>query len=67
MDFVIANTDNSFFKIEHELDEQIGALPLPFAGMDKSLSAVCTFFNSGNINLFFQCLHHFLKFNIFTL
>jgi cleavage and polyadenylation specificity factor subunit 4 len=47
MDFIIANTDNSSFKIEYELDQQLGALPLPFAGMDKSLSAVCNFFNSG--------------------
>ena len=47
MDFIIANADNFHFKIEHELNDQIGALPLPFAGMDKSLSAVCNFFNSG--------------------
>lgn len=47
MDFIIANTDNSRFKIEFELNEQIGALPLPFSGMDKSTSAVCNFFNSG--------------------
>lgn len=49
MEFIISNTDNSHFKIEFELNDQIGALPLPFSGMDKSLSAVCNFFNSGKI------------------
>lgn len=47
MDFVIANIDNLHFKIEAELNDQIGALPLAFSGMDKSLSAVCNFFNLG--------------------
>jgi len=47
MDFVIANIDNISFKIEAELNDQIGALPLAFSGMDKSLSAVCNFFNLG--------------------
>lgn len=47
MDFLIASVDNSHFKIEYELNEQLGALPLPFSGMDKSTSAVCNFFNSG--------------------
>lgn len=47
MDFVIANIDNIHFKIEAELNDQIGALPLAFTGMDKSLSAVCNFFNLG--------------------
>lgn len=61
MDFIIANTDDSHFKIEYELNEQVGALPLPFSGMDKSTSAVCNFFNSGKY-LIFACLHHFLRF-----
>jgi cleavage and polyadenylation specificity factor subunit 4 len=59
MEFIIANTDSSNFKIEYELESQIGALPLPFSGMDKSLSAVCNFFNSGEfleINLKFHKL-----------
>lgn len=47
MELIIANTENTNFKIEYELNEQIGALPLPFSGMDKSTSAVCTFFNAG--------------------
>lgn len=55
MDFIIASTDNSHFKIEYELNEQIGALPLPFSGMDKSTSAVCNFFNSGNLKFLLRC------------
>lgn len=53
MDFIIANTDLSHFKIEYELNEQLGALPLPFSGMDKSTSAVCNFFNSGKLEKYF--------------
>lgn len=52
MDFIIASTDGSQFKIEYELNEQLGALPLPFSGMDKSTSAVCNFFNSGKREIF---------------
>lgn len=51
MEFIISNTDNSHFKIEFELNEQLGALPLPFSGMDKSTSAVCNFFNSGKYKI----------------
>jgi cleavage and polyadenylation specificity factor subunit 4 len=47
MEFVIANNENIPFRIETELNEQIGALPLPFSGMDKSTSAVCNYFNLG--------------------
>lgn len=47
MEYIIATTENSNFKIEYELNEQVGALPLPFSGMDKSTSAVCNFFNLG--------------------
>lgn len=48
MDVLVANIDNVHFKIEAELHDQIGAMPLPFSGMDKSTSAVCNFFNLGN-------------------
>jgi cleavage and polyadenylation specificity factor subunit 4 len=46
MELLIANIDTTF-KIEYDLNDQIGALPLPFSGMDKSTSAICTFFNIG--------------------
>lgn len=59
MDFLIASVDNSHFKIEYELNEQLGALPLPFSGMDKSTSAVCNFFNSGRYLNFRRCKQGF--------
>jgi len=35
MEFIVANVDNIKFDIEIALEEQYGALPLPFAGMDS--------------------------------
>lgn len=35
MDFIIANVEHLEFKIEHDLNEQYGSLPLPFPGMDS--------------------------------
>jgi hypothetical protein len=35
MEFIVANVDNMKFDIEVALEEQYGALPLPFAGMDS--------------------------------
>lgn len=35
MDFLVANVENMVFKIEKDLNEQYGALPLPFPGMDS--------------------------------
>ncbi len=40
MDLIIANVDHVEFKIERDLNEQFGALPLPFPGMDSE----CFFF-----------------------
>lgn len=37
MEFIVANVDNMKFDIEVALEEQYGALPLPFAGMDSKL------------------------------
>ncbi|GAB0091564.1 Cleavage and polyadenylation specificity factor subunit 4 [Sergentomyia squamirostris] len=45
MDILVANVEYLDFKIERDLNEQYGALPLPFPGMDKSTAAVCQFFN----------------------
>ncbi|XP_055378233.1 cleavage and polyadenylation specificity factor subunit 4 [Condylostylus longicornis] len=45
MEFLIASVDHLEFKIERDLNQQFGALPLPFPGMDKSTAAVCQFFN----------------------
>jgi hypothetical protein len=57
MDVIVANIDNIHFKIETELNEQIGAYQLPFSGMDKSTSAVCNYFNQGKL------IHLNVKFN----
>lgn len=35
MEFIVANVDNIKFDIEIALEEQYGALPLPFTGMDS--------------------------------
>ncbi|XP_071453787.1 cleavage and polyadenylation specificity factor subunit 4 [Hetaerina americana] len=48
MEFIVAGVDNVKFDIEIALEEQYGALPLPFTGMDKSTAAVCEFFPKGN-------------------
>ncbi|PSN40982.1 Cleavage and polyadenylation specificity factor subunit 4 [Blattella germanica] len=36
MEFIVASVDNMKFDIEIALEEQYGALPLPFAGMDNA-------------------------------
>lgn len=35
MDVIIANVEHIDFKIERDLNEQYGSLPLPFTGMDS--------------------------------
>lgn len=35
MDLIIANVETFEFKIERDLNEQYGSLPLPFSGMDS--------------------------------
>jgi cleavage and polyadenylation specificity factor subunit 4 len=35
MEFLIANVDQVYFKIERDLEEQYGALPIQFPGMDS--------------------------------
>ncbi|XP_053211393.1 cleavage and polyadenylation specificity factor subunit 4-like [Panonychus citri] len=41
MEELLARTDDIIFEVETALEEQIGALNLPFPGMDKSGAAVC--------------------------
>ncbi|CAG0900774.1 unnamed protein product [Darwinula stevensoni] len=50
MEDIIANVEEIRFGIEHALETQVGAQPLPFPGMDKSTSAVCTFYDRGMCN-----------------
>ncbi|XP_052791226.1 cleavage and polyadenylation specificity factor subunit 4-like isoform X2 [Mya arenaria] len=44
MQDVVAPVQNITFDIEIALNNQLGAQPLPFPGMDKSGAAICTFF-----------------------
>uniref|UniRef100_A0A665TBT9 Cleavage and polyadenylation specificity factor subunit 4 n=1 Tax=Echeneis naucrates TaxID=173247 RepID=A0A665TBT9_ECHNA len=44
MQEILANVDHIKFDLEIAVEQQLGAQPLPFPGMDKSGSAVCEFF-----------------------
>ncbi|TMS15707.1 Cleavage and polyadenylation specificity factor subunit 4 [Larimichthys crocea] len=44
MQDLLANVDHIKFDLEIAVQQQLGAQPLPFPGMDKSGSAVCEFF-----------------------
>nr|XP_033818897.1 cleavage and polyadenylation specificity factor subunit 4 isoform X1 [Geotrypetes seraphini] len=44
MQELIACVDHIRFDLEMAVEQQLGALPLPFPGMDKSGAAVCEFF-----------------------
>ncbi|KAH8412887.1 hypothetical protein KR009_006534 [Drosophila setifemur] len=46
MDILLANVNGLQFKAERDLIEQVGAIPLPFYGMDKSIAAVCNFISA---------------------
>ncbi|XP_043956628.1 cleavage and polyadenylation specificity factor subunit 4 isoform X1 [Gambusia affinis] len=47
MQELLANVDHIKFDLEFAVEQQLGAQPLPFPGMDKSGSAVCEFFMRG--------------------
>lgn len=44
MQEIIASVDHIKFDLEIAVEQQLGAQPLPFPGMDKSGAAVCEFF-----------------------
>uniref|UniRef100_A0A8D3E489 Cleavage and polyadenylation specificity factor subunit 4 n=1 Tax=Scophthalmus maximus TaxID=52904 RepID=A0A8D3E489_SCOMX len=44
MQDLLASADHIKFDLEIAVEQQLGAQPLPFPGMDKSGSAVCEFF-----------------------
>ncbi|KAG1676418.1 Cleavage and polyadenylation specificity factor subunit 4 [Nymphon striatum] len=48
MQEIVANVNHIRFDVEIAFEQQIGAHPLPFPGMDKSGAAVCTFYSKGN-------------------
>ncbi|KAG9509424.1 Cleavage and polyadenylation specificity factor subunit 4, partial [Fragariocoptes setiger] len=43
MEEIVAGIDDLMFDIERDIEEQVGAMSLPFPGMDKSGAAVCAF------------------------
>lgn len=47
MEDVVAYAGNFRFDIEVALEQQLGALPLPFPGMDKSGASICDFYMKG--------------------
>ncbi|XP_041473739.1 cleavage and polyadenylation specificity factor subunit 4-like [Lytechinus variegatus] len=46
MQTIVANVENVNFEVEVQINMQLGTLPLPFSGMDKSNSAVCQFYKN---------------------
>ncbi|XP_070579776.1 cleavage and polyadenylation specificity factor subunit 4-like [Ptychodera flava] len=48
MQNLVASVQNLTFEIELALEQQLGSQPLPFPGMDKSGSAICSFFKRGD-------------------
>lgn len=44
MECLVANVDHVTFDVETALDEQYGALPLPFPGMDSKYSVYVIMF-----------------------
>jgi len=52
---LIANVDRMVFDVEVALENQHGAQPLPFPGMDKTGAGICVFFLNGVCRLGSQC------------
>ncbi|CAG2163351.1 unnamed protein product [Oppiella nova] len=61
MEEIVAAVDGLSFDIERDLEEQIGALPLPFAGMDKSGAATCLFHLRGSCARAAMCPYRHIK------
>lgn len=61
MEEIVAPLGAIVFDLERDLDEQIGALPLPFPGMDKSGAAVCVFHLRGTCTRSSMCPFRHVK------
>jgi cleavage and polyadenylation specificity factor subunit 4 len=57
----ISNVDDYEFDIEHYLAKQLGAIPLPFPGMDKNKAPLCEFFLQGTCTRGFNCPFRHIK------
>ncbi|XP_015782144.1 cleavage and polyadenylation specificity factor subunit 4 [Tetranychus urticae] len=61
MEELLASVNDVEFDVEIALAEQIGALNLPFPGMDKSGAAVCVFHLRGNCHRGANCPFRHIK------
>ncbi|KAL3245760.1 hypothetical protein MRX96_058286 [Rhipicephalus microplus] len=61
MEEIVAKVGNVVFELEVALEQQLGALPLPFPGMDKSGAAVCCFYVQGNCSKASACPFRHVK------
>ncbi|OQR67322.1 cleavage and polyadenylation specificity factor subunit 4-like [Tropilaelaps mercedesae] len=61
MEELVANCKDVMFEIELALDQQLGAMPLPFTGMDKSGALACTLFARGRCTRDNQCPFRHIK------
>ena len=61
MEEVVAAVGTVIFDIERDLDEQVGAQPLPFPGMDKSGAATCVFHLRGQCSRGTMCPYRHIK------
>ena len=52
----VANIERKRFRMEDEIESQLGILPLPFAGMDSKLhTTLSTYFSKSNKYLITRC------------
>ena len=61
MEDILAPVNDMIFDVEVALENQIGALPLPFPGMDKSGAAVCVFHLKGTCSRAASCPYRHIK------
>lgn len=61
MEEIVATIGDVVFDIEKDLEEQVGALALPFPGMDKSGSATCVFHLRGSCFRSSMCPYRHIK------
>lgn len=61
MEDLVAGVEDMVFDVEIALEEQVGALPLPFPGMDKSGAAVCVFHLKGMCERGINCPYRHIK------
>ncbi|PAA49701.1 hypothetical protein BOX15_Mlig010436g1, partial [Macrostomum lignano] len=61
MEDLISEVSDIDFYIETQLEQQIGLQPLPYPGMDKSGSGVCTFYLRGGCHMGATCPFRHIK------